>query len=61
MLNSIPMEQGIDKNLGTDVDDYVHALTTGSDGSYYIAGSTQGNLSTFYETNAGGTLLELII
>ena len=32
------------KLLGTSFDDYAYALTTGSDGSIYIAGVTYGDL-----------------
>ncbi|WP_413681267.1 SBBP repeat-containing protein [Prochlorococcus sp. MIT 1318] len=38
--------------LGTPSSDYPKALTTGSDGSIYIAGSTHGNLDG--EINSGG-------
>jgi hypothetical protein len=38
--------------LGTGTDDGATALTTGSDGSIYIGGTTQGNLDG--QTNSGG-------
>ncbi|MDY7052309.1 S8 family serine peptidase, partial [Limnospira fusiformis] len=38
--------------LGTSQDDEAHALTTGSDGSIYVAGYTEGNLDG--QTNSGG-------
>ncbi|BAI94225.1 Calx-beta domain-containing protein [Arthrospira platensis NCB002] len=39
--------------LGTSREDYARALTTGSDGSIYVAGGTWGNLDG--QTNSGGS------
>ena len=39
--------------LGTSGADYARSITTGSDGSIYIAGGTEGNLDG--NSNAGGS------